>query len=216
MTRTTGAGLVVLMLAHGVVGCRGSGSTPVMPTPAPQPTYTLSGMVFIETPTGRVILEGVRVEDATSHQKATSDRTGLYTLTGLPAGSTSVTASRWDTVTYATTLTITGNSRLDIELPTYTLSGVVFETTPTGPVPISDVQVYCDGCGSPYGHTFVYTNATGIYSLSYTFSGTNQLLIQKDGYGGPAGQPAGAVQGYLSRQAIVNGDTRFDIELVRR
>ena len=102
MTQTTGAGLVLLALAQGLVGCGGSASTPVMPTPAPQPTYTLSGVVFIDTPTGRVVLQGVRVEEANSHQIATSDREGLYSLTGLYAVSHSVSASRWETVTYTT------------------------------------------------------------------------------------------------------------------
>jgi hypothetical protein len=218
MTHTTGAGVVLLVLGQALVGCGGgdSASMPVMPTPVPQPTYSLSGVVFIETPKGRVVLQGVRVEEANSHQTAISDREGIYTLTGLHAASNSLSASRWDKVAYATTLTITGNSRLDIELPTYTLSGVAFERTPTGTAPIGDVEVYCDGCGSPYGHTAVYTDATGFYSLSYAYSGTNHLLIRKDGYGDPAGQPAGPVQGYLSRQAMVNGDTTFDIELDRR
>ena len=217
MTQITGAGLVLLLFAQGFTGC-GGGSvlTPAMPTTVPQPTYTLSGVVFIDTPAGRVVLQGVSVQEANSHQIATSDREGRYGLAGLHAVSTSVSASRWDKVTYTTTLTITGNSRLDIELPTYTLSGVAFERTPTGTVPIGDVQVYCDGCGSPYGHTYVNTDAKGFYSLSYTYSGTNYLLIRKDGYGDPAGQPAGSVQGYLSRQAMVDGDTTFDIELVRR
>ena len=218
MTQTIRAGLVLMVLAQGLVGCGGGGSssTTVMPTPVPQPTYTLSGVVYLETPTGRVVLQGVRVEETSSHQTATSDRGGLYSLSGLSAVSHSLSASRWDKVTYTTTFTMTGNSRLDIELPTYTLSGVAFERTPTGTAPIGGVQIYCDGCGSPYGHTFVYTDAIGFYSLSYTYSGTNPLLIRKDGYSDPDGQPVGPVQGYLSRQAMVNGDTTFDIELLRR
>lgn len=99
---------------------------------------------------------------------------------------------------------------------TYILSGVVFERTPTGTAPIENVEVYCDSCGSPNGHTFAYTDANGYYSFSYTPPGINPLLIRKDGYGDPAGQPPGSVPGHLSRQPIVDGDTHFDIELVRR
>jgi hypothetical protein len=87
---------------------------------------------------------------------------------------------------------------------------VVFERTPTGTAPIEGVEVYCDGCGSPYGHTFANTDADGFYSFPYTYSGTNPLLIRKAGYGDPAGQAPG------TRAPMVNGDTRFDIELVRR
>src|SRR5205823_3758315 len=105
-------------------------------------------------------------------------------------------AYRWDVVTYTKAITISGDTRLDIELPTYTLSGVVFERTPTGTAPIEGVEVYCDGCGSPSGHTSAYTAADGIYSFAYTFSGTNPLLIRKAGYGDPPGQAVGPVGGF--------------------
>lgn len=113
-------------------------------------------------------------------------------------------ASRWDVVTYATTITMKGDTRFDIELPVHTLSGVVFERTGAGTVPIEGVNVYCDGCGSPYGHTFESTDANGFYSFAYTFSGTNPLQIWKSGYVDAARRP------------MVDGDTRFDVELVRR
>jgi hypothetical protein len=172
--------------------------------------------VFIETPTGRVPIEGARVDEANSHRSALTGKDGLYSISRLNAVSDSVSASRWDVVTYTKTLTISGDTRLDIELPTYILSGVVFERTPTGTAPIEGVEVYCDGCGSPYGHTFAYTGADGFYSFLYTYSGTNPLLIRKAGYGDPAGQAASPVQGFQSRYPMVNGDTRFDIELARR
>ena len=60
------------------------------------------------------------------------------------------------------------------------------------------------------------TDAHGFYSLAYTYPGINPLLIWKDGYDNPPGQPPGTVRGSLSRQPMVNGDTKFDIELVRR
>src|SRR5205814_9470986 len=135
---------VVLALALGLAGCGSSspGSTPSAPSPVPQPTYTLSGLVFLETPTGRVHLEGARVDEANSHRSVKTGKDGLYSISGLNAVSDSVSASRWDVVTYTKTLTISGDTRLDIELPTYTLSGVVFERTPTGTAPIEGVEVY--------------------------------------------------------------------------
>lgn len=178
------------------------------PQPTPQPGYTLSGLVFVATPTGRVPLDGVRIDEANSSRRTFTGKDGVYSISGLSAASDSVSVSRWDVVTYTKTLTISGDTRLDIELPTYILSGVVFERTPTGTAPIEGVEVYCDGCGSPYGHTFAYTGADGFYSFSYTYSGTNPLLIRKAGYG--------PVQGSQSGYPMVNGDTRFDIELARR
>jgi hypothetical protein len=211
-------GILLLMLTQGLAGCGRSASfsTPTMPTPDSRPTYTLSGVAFIETPAGRYVLDGVRVEEANSHRIAMTGKEGLYSIAGLNAVNNSVSASRWDVVTYTKVLTISGDTRLDIELPTYTLSGVVFERTPTGTEPIEGVEVYCDGCGAPDGHTSAITDAHGFYSLAYTYSGTNPLLIRRNGYGDPPGQPPGTVRGYLSRQPMVNGDTRFDIELVRR
>jgi hypothetical protein len=92
---------------------------------------------------------------------------------------------------------------------TYTLFGTIFEVTPTGRVPIEGVTVYCDGCGSPDGHTFVYTDADGLYSLAWSQNGATELQVGKAGYDvvGKANAPI---------IATVNGDTRFDIELTRR
>ena len=40
---------------------------------------------------------------------------------------------------------------------------MVYETTPDGRVPLEGVVLYCDGCGSPVGHTFVTTDTNGLY-----------------------------------------------------
>ena len=65
---------------------------------------------------------------------------------------------------------------------TYTLSGMVFEVAPQGQVPIEGVEVYCDSCGSPQGHTFTYTDSDGTYSFSWTSVGPNPLYVTKSGY----------------------------------
>jgi hypothetical protein len=98
--------------------------------------------------------------------------------------------------------------------PTYTLSGVVFEMTATGRTPIQEVSVYCDSCGDPLGHTFSDTDANGFYSFSWTANGRTALIVRKDGYRLAGDLPAGPVDGWIV--AAVDGDTRFDIELVRR
>jgi hypothetical protein len=92
---------------------------------------------------------------------------------------------------------------------TYTLFGTVFEVTSTGRIPIEGAGLYCDGCGSPVGHTSTYTDADGFYSFAWSPNGPVPLLVGKDGYD-VVGKPKQPIV------AIVNGDTRFDIELVRR
>ena len=97
---------------------------------------------------------------------------------------------------------------------TYTLSGVVFEMTAMGRTPIQGVSVYCDSCGDPLGHTFADTDANGFYSFSWAANGQTPLIVRKEGYRLAGDLPAGPVNGWIV--AAVNGDTRFDIELVGR
>jgi len=91
--------------------------------------------------------------------------------------------------------------------PTYTLSGIVSESTPTGQAPVEGVQLYCDSCGSPEGHTFTSTDANGFYSFSWTQDGVHSLLVWKDGY---------ELLDRTGGLATVHGDTRLDILVVRR
>ena len=97
----------------------------------------------------------------------------------------------------------------------YTLSGAVFESTASGRVAVEGVHVYCDGCGSPVGHTSVFTAADGLYSFGWAYNSTLPLLVQKEGY-----TVVGATEvlsgGWSRRLVTIHGDTRFDIELVRR
>ena len=95
-----------------------------------------------------------------------------------------------------------------------TLSGVVYEVAPTGRVPVQNVEVYCDSCGSEVGHTFAYTDAEGAYKFEWTYDGTHRLLVTKAGY--RVLNPTVMSNGWEARDAIVKGDTRFDIEMVRR
>jgi hypothetical protein len=102
-----------------------------------------------------------------------------------------------------------------IPRPTYTLSGVVSELTVAGEVPAEGVQLYCDSCGSPNGHTFTSSDANGFYSFSWARNGVHPLLVWKDGYTviDPMGRLA---DGTAVKNATVDGDTRFDILIVRR
>ena len=82
---------------------------------------------------------------------------------------------------------------------TYILSGVVFEVTPTGVMPIEGVQV------EEYDrHQFATTDANGFYRISGVSAGRIGVGFEKEGY-------------QSSRSTVtVNGDTRFDIQAIRR
>lgn len=106
-----------------------------------------------------------------------------------------------------------------------TLFGEVFESTPTGRVPIAGVTVYCDACGA-FGHTAVQTDSHGVYRFSGDLSAgggvwvsgaTTPLNVGKEGYRDPDGLPSltWRVSGQGWREVRIDGDTQLDIELVR-
>jgi hypothetical protein len=189
--------------------------TPI--APSPRPTFTLSGLVLTQTPTGLAPVEGARVRlELGSLRDATSDQNGLYTLSGLYEGNGTVSTTRDGYDTDTRMVTISGDVRLDISLVrrvAYTLSGVVYEETPNGRVPVEGVEIYCDACGSEVGHTYVHTDTNGSYSLAWSYNGIYPLLVRKEGYA--VLNPSG-VNSPNGINATVNGDTRFDIQLVRR
>ena len=111
-----------------------------------------------------------------------------------------------------------------------TLSGVVYEMTPTGRVPIEGVRVtdYFHVYPAPNG----VTDSHGFFSFRpvwvcpcswapWVDAGITSIWVDKDGYQLPAGQPASifdkaVVKDSRLRDVKINGDTRLDIELVRR
>ena len=117
---------------------------------------------------------------------------------------------------YGTGFTLTGVS----------LFGVVSEPTPNGQAPIAGVMVYCDVCGE-FGHTAVTTDANGYYSFNGDLASgggvwlsgpATALLVSKEGYQDPPGmtRPAPPLpSGPGWRAVLINGDTRFDTQLVR-
>jgi hypothetical protein len=54
----------------------------------------------------------------------------------------------------------------------------------------------------------------GLYRFDWTANGATPLIVEKNGYALAGNPPAGPVEGWIV--VPVNGDTRFDIELVRR
>ena len=66
------------------------------------------------------------------------------------------------------------------------------------------VNVYCDSCGSLNGHTFTLTDSMGDTAFPGHATATVPIMVWKDGYG------------EITAVAMVNGDTRFDVQIVRR
>jgi len=205
-------------LATLISGC-GRGDSPLIPTPGSPPAatrYMLSGVVTEVTPAGSTAVEGMRVQEINSGQYAMSDADGSYSIPGLPARSISVAASKAGYVTDTKTLIMSGDTQLDFRvgrIVMYTLSGVVFEMTAEGQVPLEGVEVYCDACEHPDGHTRSYTDRDGLYSFSSVLNGTYALLVHKAGY--VVLNPSSRLGNWEVKIATVKGDTRFNIELVR-
>ena len=204
--------LVVTILVSSACDNGKGPTSPDSPSPA---VYTLSGMVTETTPSGSAPLEGALVRDDGGQETLTGDD-GLYTFAYTRASATivrTVTVSKDGYTTIHSSVRMSADTRRDLQMSrivTYTLSGVVFESTASGRVPIEGVQVYCDGCG----HDFQRTDANGQYLFERATNGAMPLLVDLPGYALAGNQPVGSNEG--SVVATVEGDTRFDIELVRR
>lgn len=219
MTSRVQSGLLLVALAAAVTGCENARATiPTAPTTSTRPTATLSGLVFSVTPAGLRPVGGatVRLEIGSYRQDALTDQSGRYRLAELYDGRSTVTTMLEGYDTDIRPVTVSGDAVLDIGIVArvpYTLSGLVFEETPTGRAPVADVEIYCDSCGSPNGHTVVYTDANGFYSLAWTYNGANPLFVTKANY--EIADPK-LKDGFGRVTPIVGGDTRFDVQLARR
>jgi hypothetical protein len=109
-----------------------------------------------------------------------------------------------------------------------TLSGMVYEMTPTGRAPIKGVVLWSSE------QAMVATDINGLFSVRPVWvcpcswapsvePGTTSIQWGKDGYEDPAGQPVSIfyflpvlTTGAGWRDVKIYGDTRLDIELVRR
>lgn len=105
--------------------------------------------------------------------------------------------------------------------PDVILSGVVFEETANGRNPIHNVFVYCEPCTADT-HAGAYTDSSGFYSFTGVWTNgqsPTRILVQKDGYADPTGLPVPTPPNPTGpgwREVVIDGDTRFDMQLVRR
>lgn len=106
------------------------------------------------------------------------------------------------------------------------LSGVVYELTPTGRTPIAGALVYCEPCGEAT-HTFATADENGFYHFSGDLARGGGVWVAagvptpiavgpyNTAFKDPPGLPA-VRHGPGWREVLIDGDTSFDIELVRR
>lgn len=220
--RAVAAGLVVVACA----GCESSvgptAPSAVAPGATPQLSYTISGVVYADTAKS-VPIDGVRIEAGDLrvyigglHVLATTGADGSYSASGI-AGPISLRLIKFGYEIAERSLSVTADTRVDFRLvpkPTFVLSGVVFEITGGGAVPVEGSHVYCDSCGDG-GHSSVETDSEGHYAFPAVYNGDTPIIISKAGYAVVA--PIRTLQdGSGMKNVTVNGDTRFDVELVRR
>ena len=108
-----------------------------------------------------------------------------------------------------------------------TLSGMAYEVVADSPrqiVGIEGVAVYCEQCGEST-HNYAYTDSNGNYVFPRGVWTEGRPLfpiriwVGKDGCRDPAGLPKPTPpnpSGPGWREVVIHGDTRFDMELVRR
>jgi len=149
----------------------------------------------------------------------TSRRLAALSVTVLMAacdGRSPVTPSLRPTPAPGTTIP-TAPTTPTIPFVYHTLSGVVFELTPDGRAVVADVEVYCESCDPPLGHSMTKTDAAGGYHFNQAEDGSHLVLLSKPGYRLPRPDwtGAGGIGWMGGINAHVAGDTRFDIEIVR-
>ena len=225
---------MVATLAVTMASCGDSNGSanPTSPSVAhSNPTFTVSGTVFAQ---GVTPVEGVKVQVA--GREGTTDGNGNYTLLEVPRSHGGAVALKAGYAVAREILTVSGDTRLDIQLgpriAIYTLSGVVSEVTPSGLTPLEGARVHeysCEevlpappffpGTGCPVLiFQTVTTDRQGRYSFSGLYSGKeNSIAVSKEGFEDPFGSSDGPEGPGANDQAVtIDGDTRLDVQLVRR
>jgi hypothetical protein len=177
----------------------------------------MSGTVTEMTPAGPLSVVGVRVAltDAGTARFVLSDQNGHYSIPNLHNGSVQVQSTGNGFQTDNRVVILEGDTQVDIQLvripppPTFTVSGVVFEMTAAGQAPVQGVWMWCDDCDESDVNP-LYTDANGFYTFSGLPNGVHPLLLSKSGYSLVA-----PTHGPGEKDVTVNGNTRFDIQLVR-
>ena len=237
MTNKSLAAIAVFMVANGLVGC----SNPTAPAPsAPSAPSSVSqpnpgALVVFKDPLTGLFTSDVR--DAQDHVVRFTTTNELIWIDGthLPghglfSGAAEASCQCWLVVRFGAmngerrayltadvghsnpgtvvNLAIAGSALVvswsDLFPPgTYTLSGVVTESTATGLVPIENAEVWrLDEEQSGWDHNT--TDKNGFYQIHGLSDGSQPATFSKEGYQ------------KIDQNVPVHGDTRFDVQLLRR
>ncbi len=115
--------------------------------------------------------------------------------------------------------TVTAPTPVPDSRSTFALFGVVSEMTASGIVPLEGALLNVGSCGATVRpgqckfDKWVTTNAQGAYILEGMYPGAAGVWVEKTGFQLPVGV---LVDGEGVQTIMVKGDTRFDIQLVRR
>ena len=99
-------------------------------------------------------------------------------------------------------------------VPNITLSGVAYELVQGERVPIEGVDVYCEPCGEST-HNWATTDSKGFYTFTGIWGTSFPIRAGKKGYEDPPGARS-ASNGAGWRDVVINGDTQFDVQLVKK
>ena len=141
----------------------------------------------------------IPVEISTTHRTET-DREGNFSIPGLVEGTHVLNVRAVGYEPLSTTVRVQGDTRIDLEivaLPFYTVSGIVYEDTRNGPIPVPGVWV-----NNSETHDSTRTDETGAY-LVYAPRGVAYISFSKSGYVNEG------------REIVMEGDVRLDVKLVR-
>jgi hypothetical protein len=158
----------------GSITVTASQTVSIVMTPA---TYTLSGTIHTGSMTGSG-LAGATVSVAGKTATTASD--GTFSITGIPAGSYTYTATKTGYVSYTSgAFTMSSNLVAATYLPplptTYSITGTVKSMTSSGPA-ISGATVYLAG-------QTLTTGSNGTFSANGIAAGTYPINIVAQGYG---------------------------------
>ena len=227
---------IALSLALLFEACSGDTSTvPTSPTQAqlPEATFTVSGVVFGQ---GDAPLAGARVGFA--NRQGTTDAGGAFSLVGVRASYGGVFAAKEGYASAREVVAVDRDMRFDFHLgprvAVFTVSGIVTESTPAGPVPLAGVLVSSYSCEDtpaipsffPAGSCLVavsqdaITDRNGFYRIPGLYAGSrNSIGLTKDGFEDPrvdSNAQEGSGREGKGQEVVIAGETRIDLQLVRR
>ena len=188
----------------------------------PEGTYSVLGTVTEVTSAGVTPVRGIYV---TGWRGSTAtDSSGRYRFMGVQPGARTfrIEAGPFETITQ--TVNVTADSVVDFRLvrrPRFTLSGFVTEDTPAGTVPLAGIELEVEFCPPPMaGYDFVpsRTDARGFYSVPDLCEGRTAVFAALNSAYTYATGSDGCDDGHGTecRWAMIAGDTRFDIRLIKR